>query len=186
MKEYCRRKHLVYSTCFCWCPVLWNCNQCLINKHPDNIYYTSYYINFVCCCHGNYMFCTASRSGELFLWNLTYHKKDATKHKLEISFVHESQIEWPFSLAWYQVSPKDSKKTIVFVFLLYLLNDELNIHRLIKIPTYNHLIMFQCWLVLVTQTVWLLSTISKLIIQKMVFKQFNLSPNTICGMKKMK
>ena len=144
MKEYCRRKHLVYSTCFCWCPVLWNCNQCLINKHPDNIYYTSYYINFVCCCHGNYMFCTASRSGELFLWNLTYHKKDATKHKLEISFVHESQIEWPFSLAWYQVSPKDSKKTILFVFLLYLLNDELNIHSLMKIPTYNNLIMFQC------------------------------------------
>ena len=117
MKEFSRRKHLVYTCCFCWCPVLWNCNQCLINKHPDNIYYTNYYINFVYCCHGNYMFCTGSRSGELFLWNLTYHKKDSSKHELKVSFVHQSEIEWPFSLAWYQVSPKDSKKSF-FSFIL--------------------------------------------------------------------
>ena len=131
MKEYSRRKHLLYTVGFCWCPVVWNCNNCLINKHPENIYYTNYYINFASCCHGHYMFCTASRSGELFLWNLTYNKKSPEKHELRVSYVHSSQTEWPFSLAWTQVSSKDGKKLLipdwylVFYFPIYHLNIKL-------------------------------------------------------------
>ena len=88
------------------------------------MYYTNYYIKFVYCCHGNYMFCTASRSGELFLWNLKYHKKEPKKHELKVSLVHDSEIEWPFSVAWYQVSSKDGKK---FIFVFHQLKSQVSL-----------------------------------------------------------
>jgi len=107
MKEYTRRKHLLFTVALCWCPVVWTCNKCLINQNPDNMYYTSYFINFASCNHGKFMLCSASKSGYLFLWNLSYHKRDPAQHELNISCIFETGIYWPVSIAWSQLSTKD-------------------------------------------------------------------------------
>ena len=113
MREFSRRKHLLFTVTLCWCPVIWTCNECLVNELPDNVYYTSYFINFSCCSHGRFMLCTVSKSGYLFLWNLTYNKIDATKHEIDIACIHKTDMYWPSSVAWFQQSTKDGKFYVI-------------------------------------------------------------------------
>ena len=42
--SHCKR--LLFTSTVCWGSVLLGCHECLVNCHHDNIYYTSYFINY--------------------------------------------------------------------------------------------------------------------------------------------
>ena len=106
MREYIRRKHMLFFTSMCWCPITWRCGVCLQNRFPENVYYTSYLLSYARCVHTNAMLCTVNRSGTLFIWLLTFEDDERSvgerKCGTKLSYSYETGLGWPVSLAWHQ------------------------------------------------------------------------------------
>lgn len=101
MKEHLRRKHMLYITCLCWCPNPLSCTVCLKNSLPENIYYTSYFLNYANCCHSNNMLCMASKSGYLYFWKLTFNKSNPSECRINLAHMYETGMKWPVSISWH-------------------------------------------------------------------------------------
>ena len=95
MRTYRRVSHckrILFTSTMCWGSVLLSCHECLSNCHFDNIYYTSYFVNYAKCKHAKTPLVTVSKNGYLFVWLVTFNMDDENAHHGELFFVCQRLI----------------------------------------------------------------------------------------------
>ena len=102
MKEFIRRKNLLFTTCVCWCPTVFECHRCLRNPMPGNVYYTSYFQNYTLCTHAVTMMATLNKAGYMFVWLFTYCRSNHKESSVKLLTKIDTGTPWPISVAWHQ------------------------------------------------------------------------------------
>ena len=108
------RKHLLFTTVMCWGSILWHCHHCLSNALFDNIYYTSYFVNYAKCKHAKSPFLTASKNGYIFVWLITFNVENELLHNAEVLLQWSTDFYNPVSLAWHQINPDEAFVAVGF------------------------------------------------------------------------
>ncbi|XP_057310807.1 uncharacterized protein LOC130648744 [Hydractinia symbiolongicarpus] len=111
---FSKKSHMLFTSVVCWCPVSWYCHHCCTNKNPDNIYYSSYFQTYVKCEHTKLFFVTASLSGLLHVWLITFNLQDKSQSKIERLEGWQTESGWPTSLSWHQSGSADAYLAVGF------------------------------------------------------------------------
>lgn len=114
LKDITWCRYLLFSTVTCWGTMLWHCHSCLSNILSDNIYYTSYFVNYAKCKHSMSAFITASKNGYIFVWLVTFNMGDETAHKTKALLHWSTGQQNPTSVAWHQVNVNEAFVAVGF------------------------------------------------------------------------